>query len=541
MNYFGIGKTILLKRYLINIFKDIIKMNIIQLLYMDTNINNIKKMYDKLTYFDQYGGSLVLFIVITITVIILISYFNTMTNIQPIVDDWPNQRCNPAIIPFAGLITHPEGISATDYTLKNFNYCTQNILSGITGSAVQPLTFITNTLRSIANIIQASIQSIRAMFDKVRSSMQTVSEEIMGRLMNIMMPLMQIIISFKDLISKIQGTMTAGLFTLLGSYYTLKALMGAIVQFIISILMALAILIAVFWIVPFTWGAAIANTVIFIAIAIPLAIILAFMVNTLHVDTGFRIPKIKCFDKDTLIEINNKNKIKISDIQVGDILSDNNIVTAIIKVATEGSIMYKLNNIIVSDTHIVKYKDKWIPVCQHPNATIIDKYNEEYLFCLNTTNKIIKINNTIFTDWDEIYDKTLDKVINNNIIPVSINSIHKYLDCGFFKDTQIILNDGSVVSIDQVKINDILENGEKVYGIVEIDGSNLVEQFKYNLGENNFVEGYAPNFNDKDKVIIINKNKKLYNLLTDNGTFKIKNIVIKDYNATIDRFLENNK
>ena len=56
-------------------------MNIIQLLYMDTELNKIIKTYDKLTYFDQYGGSFVLFIVITIIIIILISYFHTMINI----------------------------------------------------------------------------------------------------------------------------------------------------------------------------------------------------------------------------------------------------------------------------------------------------------------------------------------------------------------------------------------------------------------------------------------------------------------------------
>ena len=36
------------------------------------------------------------------------------------------------------------------------------------------------------------------------------------------------------------------------------------------------------------------------------------------------------------------------------------------------------------------------------------------------------------------------------------------------------------------------------------------------------------------------KHKKLYHLLTNNGKFKIENIVVQDYNAAIDRFLENN-
>jgi hypothetical protein len=505
----------------------------------DNNLNNITKMYEKLTYFDQYGGSFVLFIFITIIVIILMSYFHTMINIQPIVDDWPNQRCKPTIIPFAGFITRPDGMSATEYTSKNFTYCTQNILSGITGFAVQPLSYITKALQSIAIVIQNAIQSIRAMFDKIRTSMQTVSEEIMGRIINIMIPLQQIIISFKDLIGKIQGTMTAGLFTLLGSYYALKSLMGAIAQFIITILIALAVMIAVFWIVPFTWGAAVANTVIFVAIAIPLAIILAFMVDVLKVNSGFKIPKVKCFDKDTLITMNNGLQNKIININVGDVLANGNVVTAKIKVATEGSQMYILNNIFVSDSHIVKYKDKWIPVSNHPNAIKYDNYNEPYLYCLNTSKKIIEIKNEIFTDWDEIYNTTLDKVLNNKIMPIkSCSDIHKYFDYGFIDKTKIKLENQSEVNINKVNVNDILENGEKVYGIVEINGLDLPENYLYNLGENNYFEGYTPMFNVK-KTLLSNKNTKLYNLLTNKGIFKVSNIIVKDYNSAIDRFLEN--
>ena len=392
-------------------------------------LQNIMKMYEKLNYFDQYGGSVILFIIITIILILIISYCLIMVNAQPIIDDWPNQRCKPNIIPFAGFITHPEGISASDYTSQNFTYCTQNILSSVTGLAVEPLTFVTNTLNKMAEMIKNDIQSVRAMFDKVRTMFQQVTQEIMGRIINFTIPLQQIVISFKDLLSKIQGTMTAGLFTLLGSYYTLKSLMGAIAQFIITILIALAVMIAVFWIVPFTWGAAIANTVIFIAIAIPMAIILAFMIDVLHVKTSLGIPKVKCFDKDTEIIMNDGSIKKISEIKVGDILLENNEVTACIKVETKGSSVYYLDDITVSDSHIVKYLGKWIPVSKHPDAIKYLTYTEPYLYCLNTSKKIIKINGTIFTDWDEIYDNDICEIMVNPFVPINnLSEIHCKID-----------------------------------------------------------------------------------------------------------------
>jgi len=494
-------------------------------------LNNIKKTYDNLTYLDQYGLSVISFVIITIILLLIISYFNIMSNIQPIVDDWTNQRCNPFIIPFAGYITHPEGVSAFDYTYQNFNYCTQNVLSGVTSHAIQPLTYITNVLQSITNDIQSSIQNIRSMFDKIRTSFQNVTEEIMGRLMNVTISLMQIIIEFKDLMGKAQGAMTGGLFTLLGSYYTLKSLMGAIAQFIIMILIALASMIAGFWLFPFTWGAAIANTTIFMAIAIPMAIILSFMTQVLHVKSNLQIPKVKCFDKNTLLKMKDGTFKKIINIQIGDILENNNIITSKIAVTCENSIIYQIDNILVSDSHILHYNGNWITVSKHPKAIKVDNYDNKYLYCLNTTEKTIKIGNYVFTDWDEIYGYKLEKILQ-----INYNNIHKYNNYGFKNTTEIMLQNGKCKQIDKIKINDVLKNGDKVYGIVEIDGKTLVSQFKYQFN-NLCIEGFIPMLKEYTIKNEIKKNYKLYNLLTDSGKFEIHGMIFYDYNMAIDRLL----
>jgi hypothetical protein len=409
---------------------------------------NIKKTYDNLNYFDQYGSSLVLFFLITIALFILCSYCFVMINVEPIKEDWVNQRCKPSIIPFAGLINGPEGTSSTDFTKENFDYCTQNIVKGVTGNAVQPLTFITNMLNTVFDNIKNSLNVIREMINKIRLNIQAVAQEIMGRIINITIPLQQIIIGLKDVLAKVQGTMTAGLFTLLGAYYTLKSLMGAISQLIVTILIAMAVMIASLWVIPFTWGAAAANTAIFVAISIPMALILTFMTKTLKVQSNLKIPKIKCFDKNTLLKMNDGSDKTIFDIKVGDILINNNKVTAKITVETEGSEIYNLNGVIVSNSHIVKHNDKWLPVSDHPESIKIESYNEPFLYCLNTTSKIIVINDICFTDWDEIYNSDITKF--NTLLCIKFNNckkkytfktddIHKYFDGGFIGSTLIKL------------------------------------------------------------------------------------------------------
>ena len=524
---------------------------------------NLKKMYENLNYFDQYGSSVILFIIISIVVVLAICYCFVMINAQPIADDWPNQRCKPNIIPFAGLITHPEGVTASEYTAENFTYCIQNILSDITGSAISPLTFVTNILLTVANSISETIQAIREMIDKDRTFAQSIFEEIMGRIMNIMIPLQEIIISFKDLVGKIQGTLTGGLFTLLGSYYTLKSLMGAIAQFIIIILIAIAVVVAILWILPFTWGLAATNTAIFIAIAIPMAIVLAFMIDILKVQTSLSIPSIKCFDKNTLFTMNDSSEKIISEIKVGDILFNNNEVTAIVKVETKGSSMYFLDGIYVSDSHKLFYHGKWICVYEHPDAIKVSEYNEPYLYCLNTTKKIIQINDLIFSDWDEIDEKDFIEITNNPFIKINKESdIHTFLDSGFEGLTPVVLNNGEICSIKDICIGDTLQNGEKVYGIVEINGKNMNDQYKFILGENLVLEGGAnlaicdkkikeittltfsldstTSETSNIKIELNTKHDKLYHLLTDKNSFQIGDIQFYDYNAAIDIFLEKN-
>jgi hypothetical protein len=523
------------KKCLKNVF---LKMFIVYNMEMET----IKKMYENLNYFDQYGGSVLLFIIITIIVFLLISYCFVMINTQPIIDDWVNQRCKPNIMPFAGYITRPDGMTAREYTYQNFNYCTQNILSNMTGMAVEPLTFVISSLNNMSEQLKTDIQNSRGMFNKIRNMFQTISQEIMGRIVNFIVPLQQIIISFKDLISKIQGSLTAGLFTLLGSYYTLKSLMGSIAELILKILVALAAMIAVMWAIPLTWGVAATNTAIFVAISIPLMIILIFMKDVLHIQTKMKIPKVKlkCFDSNTYLTMNDGTQKKIIDIVVGDLLMDNNKVTSTFIVETKGSIMYKLGNIIVSDSHLVKYNNKWISVSKHPNAVRQHFYNNPYLYCLNTFQKIIKIENYLFTDWDEIIENTFTRIINKyNNIKNNINDtkdLHTYLDCGFEKHTIIKLQNGSFKEIQNINIEDILENGEKIYGLVKINGATMNKQFKYNLGKNTFIEGKIQGTGCKKMEI--QKHDILYHLLTDTKYFYIDSIKFCDYNGVIDSFLE---
>ena len=528
----------------------------------ERSYKKLKTMYDGLTYFDQYGSSLLLCIIITIVLFLLVSYCFALIYAQPIKDDWVNQRCNPSVIPFAGIINAPSGQSATDFTKDNFDYCTQNVVKGVTGNAVQPLTFVTSAIMSVFQNIQNGINKVREMFNKIRLQIRAVGEEILGRTMNIMIPLQQIIIGMKTMLGRSQGILTAGLYTLLGSYYTLSSLMGSIAQMIVTILVALAAMVAGFWAVPFTWGLATANTAIFLAISIPMVIILSFMTSKLKIGSNLKIPHIKCFDEFTPIKMKDGKTKPIHEINVGDELWGADQVTAIFKVTTEGSRMYRLNNIIVSDSHLVQLKDKFIQVCDHPESIPLNDYTSPFLYCLNTTSKLIRINDHVFSDWDEIFKSDFFKLNNkkNRNLYYSprdtfkTKDIHEYFDGGFIGTTEIQLITGEKKKITEIKVNDILVGGEKVYGLVEINGSNLKDTGMYNLGKRVVIQGGSNlNFyldNQLTSTLDWHKNgiiytpssderlSKLYHLLTDKKTFCVGGILFLDYNAAVDLIIK---
>jgi hypothetical protein len=319
-------------------------------------------------------------------------------------------------------------------------------------------------------MLSDSIDKIREFVNLIRNSIQHFTEDVFQRIFNVMIPIQQIFISLIDTFNKIQGVMTAGLYTMLGSYYTLKSLMGAILELIIKVLITIVVIVVGLWILPFTWPAAAVTTVVFLSIAIPLSIIIFFMTEILHIQTS-GIPKLRCFDKNTTVILNDLSTKHIEELRPGDILQNNVTIMSTIKVTSNNLNMYNLNGIIVSESHIVNYNESWIPIREHPDACLINNYIEPYLYCLNTSTKTIVLNGITFTDWDEIYGDNLLTVLKYKSIH-STKNINPTLDKGLHKNTIINLLH-SKKSISQINIGDILSTRGIVYGIVELHKPNL--------------------------------------------------------------------
>ena len=145
-------------------------------------------------------------------------------NIQPILDDWSNQRCNPAVIPFAGMINAPTGESALQFTGENFEQCTQTILGEIAQYAFMPIYYLLNAITEMFNELSSAMDSMRSMFNNMRNSISDQGNDLFSRGLNITLPIVHIFRKLGSILGKTQGTLVSGMYTLYAGYRTTSRL-----------------------------------------------------------------------------------------------------------------------------------------------------------------------------------------------------------------------------------------------------------------------------------------------------------------------------
>jgi len=521
-----------------------------------TTTIKIKKLYENLSYTDQYGGSILLFFFLTAVTFFISGYFFIQLNSAAIRADWANQKCHPGVIPFAGFINKPEDMSAFEFTEQNFAECTNQMVIPVTLQAINPFSYIVDAFLAIYSAMAAALNAIREVIEAIRKAIVSFINEILGRFSNFIVPIIQLILTIKDTMSRVTGVLTVGQNVAGGMILTMKSLLGSVLQIVINLLIAMLgvmigliiILVASgFFSAPVLIPILVVMTVTFISISIPLLIMVVFLQDYMGVHADGTIPSApavpmppSCFDKNTALKMADGTYKTIEQVCVGEELYHDGKITAKFKVDASNKKMYNLNNTFVSGSHYV-YLDSmktWVKVENYEDRVLIENYTEPFLYCLNTTSKMIVVNDTTYLDWDDLTE--IDKQVSHKTD--DLEKFHKHLDGGFAENTKVVLKTGETKSIKDIQVNDVLLNGERVYGLVEIDGTTVSHQYFYESC--GFIGGSNLNFVniDAQKVSkqIMSDDKpcdKLYHLLTDKKTFQIGKVNVYDYNSCIDLFL----
>lgn len=265
-----------------------------KLLKPETLFDKLGELYGKKGgYMARYSGSVLSSGAIIFVVLCGLTYFKIQNDIISIRENWPLERCKPTVMPIAGIVNAPDGMSAIDYTKQNFTDCTVNMVQSIYGKRVAIVYSVMDHVIQIFKNGLSAVNKLREILDRIRNNLKEIFEVVFNTILNITIPIQTILIKVKDFIKKIQGILTTFIYSSLAAYMTLVSLIGAIYEICIIILIAMAIVIAILWALPFVgWALAMAATIIFILIAIPLIIIGVFAAQVMK-RRGSSVPKVK--------------------------------------------------------------------------------------------------------------------------------------------------------------------------------------------------------------------------------------------------------
>lgn len=305
-----------------------------------------------------------------------------------------------------------------DDVLSNFTKCTMKGFHDYAGFVMDPIMAQFSLVNDTISEIGSTMNSMRTMFSGVRGGFLGIVGSVFGKIQNVMAQTQYTVIRMRTILSRIVGLMYSFIYVFYSGIQSGNS----------------------------AWNGPIGGTMRFL-----------------------------CFDENTKIETLYGPKA-MKDVEIGDRLKPGlTIVTSVYKLDGTNIPIYSLNGILVTGSHKVKYKNKFILVKNHPNAKL-QKMNSKNLVCLNTTNHRINISGTEFLDFVELED--LDYLsFKHKYIEMMYNGTgqsKQYNEkTGVLANTLIELKDGFTTA-DKIKVGDVLNNNDVVKGI-------CVHQLEHNV------------------------------------------------------------
>ena len=283
--------------------------------------------------------------VLIIVVFLLLYFYNLLgVGLSKIEKNWPVYRCNPIVIPFAGVFGHD--------AVKNFTFCIQNMQLGFMGHLLHPLHYNFSLIETIVHDISRAVNDVRKFFFKLRSMIANMCMQIFTIFLNIIVAFQRMIIGVSNTFGKLTGMMVTIIYTVGGTMITAKSLYDG-----------------------------------------PPGKLLK------------DVAKFACFAPDTPVTLTCGRTLAMKDVPLGAVLSNGAKVRAVMQIQNpdKREIYYDLDGIHVTGNHLVYdlSKHSYIHVKDSPDARVSSRPADEELSCLVTTNNTIPIGSRLFHDWDD--------------------------------------------------------------------------------------------------------------------------------------------
>jgi hypothetical protein len=157
-------------------------------------------------YNNNFTSTLVKFIILTLINIGILVYIFGTGGIAEIAKNWPKYRCNPVIMPFAGLY----GFDAKE----NFDFCMGNIFQMNAGAVLGPIYGIMANFTDIVGVISRVANSFRYLIANLLKGMERLMSSFRDRFQFILFQLRMTFLKILSLMGRLYATFYAVVFML---------------------------------------------------------------------------------------------------------------------------------------------------------------------------------------------------------------------------------------------------------------------------------------------------------------------------------------
>lgn len=253
----------------------------------------IISMYENVGYLGMYGTDVcitILLFTITVGIVSFASYNAIITQLK---DNWNSNKCNPIVMPFAGIIMPVQGQTSSETTFENFNYCIQQDMTAVFNIIMMPFEFVLYLTISFLDTVLSLIMALIEFLAWLKNTIGGLFEEFYNKILNFVIPIIEMTVHIRDMLGKMNGIITASLFMIMNIYnITVSGIINLLTMLVNLLLILIASLIvmmaaaALFFTNPFTIIPGIALEVIIVAclvgVVLPAITITAIMHSTIE-------------------------------------------------------------------------------------------------------------------------------------------------------------------------------------------------------------------------------------------------------------------
>ena len=459
-----------------------------------------------------------------------------------VMDQWNTRRCEIPVMFTASFFKPDEDPRSTsEFSSANFEFCMKSSIDSFMSRMMAPI----NALFSKHLAVAGSSMNVMNMVRKIAATMfgafSGYLEQFYRRFNASVFEISKVIQFLRMAMGRISAIMMTMLYTGLSVF---RGIINTI-QFIIKVVMIICTILLVLMIFLF-----------FIMFpVIPIIIYaLVMIVRTSNLLAEFMSPAVAadandkksgfCFAEWTMIQIIKDGEfvhIPITNVVVGDQLSDGSYITATIEMDGTNVALYQLpsktdQSVYVSGSHLVKGTDHVWKLVTHDERAVKTARTSTKVYCFNTTSNVITIDGLHFRDWEELAnDDEKGQMVWNYKVSAILNygmpyaswsaNVKNYVNIGIISPDTLVKTISGFVPIHTIRIGDSVINQHGVLkkvlgcirGEVEYDKLRSKTEWKTELYEYHqqvWIKGEATLYPGVDKT-------EGLSLITEHGEYII--------------------